>query len=325
MSSGAACCCRRARVPVPGEILRRLALRALASVVLAAGLSGAAGPASGGGGEFARGVHEGRAYRLFVPPAGPGPLPLIIALHGCWQTPEDFALGTRLNEAATERRLLVLYPAQGPRQNASRCWNWFEPTGPRRGAEEVAEILALVAVVRAEHRVDAGRVLAVGFSAGGFMAVNLACAAPDLVAGVGVVSGGPYRCGVGPAGALQCMRGVVDGAASARACLAAMGRKPHGLRASLWHGAEDPVVSPRNLDALVTMFAPLTDMASGVTNVRDAALYSIYRDGRGSPVIEAWLVRSVGHAWSGGDARGTHTAPWGPNTTDLMLDFLLSR
>jgi len=305
----------------------RLAPRALAGVVLAAGLAGAAGPASGEGGEFARGVHGGRAYRLFVPPAGPGPLPLIVALHGCWQTPEDFALGTRLNEAATERGALVLYPAQGPRQNASRCWNWLEPAGPRSGGGEVAEILSLIGRVRKEHahRVDAGRVLAVGFSAGGFMAVNLACAAPDLVAGVGVVSGGPYRCGLGAAGAVQCMRGRVDGTASATACRGAMGRNPHALRVSLWHGAEDPVVSPRNLDALVTMFARLAGMASGVTDLREGALHSVYRDGRGRPVIEAWLVRSVGHAWSGGDPRGTHTAPWGPNTTDLMLDFLLSR
>lgn len=325
MSGGAACCSRRAHVLVRGERLRRLAFRALAGAVLSAGLAGVASPESGRGGEFARGVHEGRAYRLFVPAGGAGPLPLIVALHGCWQTPEDFAVGTRLNEAAGERGLLVLYPAQGPRQNASRCWNWFEPAGPGHPGREAAEILALVGVVRAERRVDARRVLAIGFSAGGFMAVNLACSAPELVAGVGVVSGGPYRCGVGPAGALQCMRGVVDGAASAQACLATMGRRPHDLRASLWHGAEDPVVSPRNLDALVTMFARLGGMASGVTETRDGAVYSVYRDGRGRPLIEAWLVRGLGHAWTGGDTRGTHTVPWGPVMTDAMLDFLLAR
>jgi poly(3-hydroxybutyrate) depolymerase len=31
----------------------------------------------------------------------------------------------------------------------------------------------------------------------------------------------------------------------------------------------------------------------------------------------------MGHAWSGGDQRGTHTFPSGPNATERMLDFLL--
>jgi hypothetical protein len=40
-------------------------------------------------------------------------------------------------------------------------------------------------------------------------------------------------------------------------------------------------------------------------------------------VLETWLVPNLGHAWSGGDPRGTNTVPWGPNITELMLDFLL--
>jgi len=44
--------------------------------------------------------------------AAPGHYPLIVALHGCWQTPEDFALGTRLNDAADARGLVVVYPGE---------------------------------------------------------------------------------------------------------------------------------------------------------------------------------------------------------------------
>jgi poly(3-hydroxybutyrate) depolymerase len=39
--------------------------------------------------------------------------------------------------------------------------------------------------------------------------------------------------------------------------------------------------------------------------------------------LESWLVRAMGHAWSGGDPRGTHTYPDGPPATERMLDFLL--
>ena len=35
------------------------------------------------------------------------------------------------------------------------------------------------------------------------------------------------------------------------------------------------------------------------------------------------LVQGLGHAWSGGDPRGTHAWALGPPATDLMLDFLV--
>ncbi len=276
-------------------------------------------------GVFEHGAIGARFYRLYVPArAAAGPLPLVIALHGCFQTPEDFALGTRLNDAAERRGLLVLYPAQRPRDNASRCWNWFEREHQGRTSGEVAEILAAVREVARAHQVAPERTIVLGLSAGGFMAVNLLCAAPDIVSGVGVAAGGPYRCGLGAEGALLCMRGLgVDGAASAAACLAAAGRPSLSVRASLWHGALDTVVAPTNLTALEAMFARLAGMASGTTERRAGALYSLYRDGQGRVVIETWLVPGLGHAWSGGDSRGTHTVPWGPSTTERMLDFLL--
>ena len=277
-------------------------------------------------GVFEQGAVGTRAYRLYVPErAAAGPLPLVIALHGCFQTPEDFALGTRLNAAAERRGLLVLYPAQRPRDNASRCWNWFEREHQSRtGSGEVAEILAVVREVARGHQVAPERTITLGLSAGGFMAVNLLCAAPDVVSGVGVAAGGPYRCGLGADGALRCLRGLgVDGAASAAACLAASGKRSLSLRASLWHGALDTVVAPANLIALEIMFARLAGMASGTTERREGALHALYRDWEGRPVIETWLVAGLGHAWSGGDARGTHAVPWGPNATDRMLDFLL--
>jgi poly(hydroxyalkanoate) depolymerase family esterase len=175
----------------------RLLCLAVAAVVV-----GAAGSAPGQGrarrdAEFTRGTLGDRPYRLFVPREVGARPPLIIALHGCWQTPEDFALGTRLNAAAQRRGLLVLYPAQRPRDNPSRCWNWFEPAHQSRTSGELAEILALVREVRSRYPGDRERTIALGFSAGAFMAVNLACVAPDVVAGVGVFAGGPYRCGVG--------------------------------------------------------------------------------------------------------------------------------
>ncbi|OLC14913.1 MAG: hypothetical protein AUH29_09265 [Candidatus Rokubacteria bacterium 13_1_40CM_69_27] len=298
---------------------------ALVLAVLAL-LGAAARPSAG---LFQRGSHEGRAYRLYLPrvvveaPTEAPALPLVVALHGCWQTPEDFAAGTRLNEAAERRGLLVVYPAQSHRDNPSRCWNWFEPAAADRG--EVAEILALVRSVQREQRVARDRVVVLGFSAGGFMAVNLACAAPDVVGGVGVMGGGPYRCGVGLVAGVQCMRGQhLDGEAAARACLGSRGPGARPVRASLWHGADDTVVSPANLEALGRMFVLVDSGVAGPAERADDTLHTVYRDAGGRRVVETWLVSDMGHAWSGGDRRSSHTYPAGPPATERMLDFLLA-
>src|SRR2546430_5748161 len=96
-------------------------------------------------GPFKRGVQGRRAYRLYVPPQPSAePRTLVVALHGCWQTPEDFARGTRLNEAAERRGLLVLYPAQSRWDNVNRCWHWFDPANQPRQAGETAGLAALV-------------------------------------------------------------------------------------------------------------------------------------------------------------------------------------
>lgn len=275
-------------------------------------------------GTFTNGRHDSRAYALYLP-STPVDAPLVVALHGCWQTPADFARGTRLNDAAERRGLVVLYPAQGRRDNSYRCWNWFNPADQAATGGEAAAILAMARHIQDERAMKDRRLIVLGFSAGGFMAVNLACVAPQAVVGIGVMAGGPYRCGIGASGAMQCMRGRSgDPAASAEQCLAVGGVRALALRASLWQGGADAVVDAANLSALETMLARALGTVGAVTDTADGAVHSLHRDRRGTPRLETWLVRSMGHAWSGGDPRGTHTFPEGPPATERMLDFLLA-
>jgi poly(hydroxyalkanoate) depolymerase family esterase len=291
-------------------------MRAVLAALVVAGL--VAGAASAG--TFARGTLEGRAYRVWIPSTPAAQRPLVVALHGCWQTPEDFALGTRLNAAAERRGLVVVYPAQGRRDNPYRCWNWFEPAQQTATGSETAQILAIARQVQTDQGLRERRVVVVGFSAGAFMAVNLACAAPETVAGIGAAAGGPYRCADGPEAAIQCMRGQPREGPTAGACA---GGRAVDWRVSLWQGALDPVVSPTNLSALETSLARTLRVGGGATGNEPGAVHAVYRDGRGAPVLETWLVTGMGHAWSGGDPRGTHTWPPGPPATERMLDFLL--
>jgi hypothetical protein len=65
-----------------------------------------------------------RAYKLYVPSTYCGQtLPLIVMLHGCTQSPDDFAAGTRMNEIAERQDCFVAYPAQNNAANMQKCWN----------------------------------------------------------------------------------------------------------------------------------------------------------------------------------------------------------
>ncbi len=86
------------------------------------------------GTKFVEGTYSNKAgsrtYKLFVPSSyhQGQPLPLVVMLHGCTQSPDDFAAGTRMNFIAEEQNCLVVYPAQPSAANPSKCWNWFRAT-----------------------------------------------------------------------------------------------------------------------------------------------------------------------------------------------------
>ena len=99
-----------------------------------------------------------RDYKLYVPGSYAGQtVPLVVMLHGCTQNPDDFAVGTGMNELAEEYGCLVAYPAQSKQANASRCWNWFSAADQQRDQGEPSIIAGLTRDIMARYAIDPSR------------------------------------------------------------------------------------------------------------------------------------------------------------------------
>lgn len=270
---------------------------------------------------------QNHPYWLYVPKlqepqAG---RPLVLMLHGCTQDAEAFALGTQMNAAAETAGALVLYPSQAQRANANGCWNWFRPEDQQAGRGEPALLLAMVQDAIATHRVDPRRVYVAGLSAGGAMAAVLGEQYPEVFAAVGVHSGLATGAAQNMMGALSAMNSGAKGWAASQATGARV------VPLIVLHGDADTTVHPRNgeqllegVAAAVTNSVQLQD--NGTTPDGQRYTRTTVQDTSGKTptvVAEHWLLKGAGHAWSGGDARGSHTAGHGVDASAEMLRFFL--
>jgi poly(hydroxyalkanoate) depolymerase family esterase len=270
-----------------------------------------------------------RAYKLYVPSSLRGglPVPLVVMLHGCTQSPDDFAAGTRMNTLAEEQNFLVVYPTQPASANAQKCWNWFSPADQERDCGEPALIAGITRQVMRDYAVDPARVYAAGLSAGGAAAAIMGEAYPDLYAAVGVHSG--LACGAASdiPSAFAAMR--QGGAGTGRKFAGgAMAREARGTVPTIvFHADNDTTVHPRNGEhVLAQAGATAGELRTTVEhgqapNGGRTFTRTLHANDRGMAVLEQWIVHGGGHAWSGGNSEGSYTDPRGPDASRAMLRF----
>jgi poly(hydroxyalkanoate) depolymerase family esterase len=287
-------------------------------------------------------VWPSREYLLYIPRGYGGwtRRPLVVLIHGCKQTPEELAAGTRIAALADRHGWLVLMPRQTNKANPWSCWNWFD-TATAAGRGEAAIVAAQVRSVRRGYRVHPRRIFVAGMSAGGALAATLGVHHSKMFSGVFIHSGLASGAASGPAAAIPVTTGGADTDSQqigARARAEAGGAVRLPLLAI--HGERDEVVAQVNAFQLVRQFLalngrekieggrdqrPAPDFESIVPLV-DGRRMSVaeYRDGRR---VTARLVQvpQLAHAWSGGDPAYPYNDANPPDATVLLGEFIEGR
>ena len=287
-----------------------------------------------GGGQFlTKSFSNGagrRAYKLYVPSGYHGQtLPLIVMLHGCTQSPDDFAAGTRMNTLAEEHTCLVAYPAQAASANVSKCWNWFSPGDQQRGQGEPSLIAGITDQVMHDYSIDPRRIYVAGLSAGGAAAAIMGMAYPDVYAAIGVHSG--LACGAARdlPSAFAVMRQGDVGAGDRSRGVSRTEEARRIVPTIVFHGDQDSTVHPRNGDQVIAQASAISttgvqkQLEQGRIPGGHAYSRTSFAAASGETILEQWVIHGAGHAWSGGSLAGSYTDPRGPDAAREMLRFFL--
>lgn len=292
-------------------------------------------------GSFIDGTYNGRNYKLYIPSSytGDTPLPLVVMLHGCAQSPADFAAGTEMNTYADTHNFLVLYPEQPTSSNWVRCWNWFEPAHQARGSGEPAAIADMTAYVQSEYNIDDDRVYVAGLSAGAAMAVIMGATYPDVFAAIGVGAGLEYKAATNNLNANTAMsNGGPNPDTQGQTAYNQMGSNARVVPVIVFHGTGDTTVAPVNGQQVIQQWAQTNDLSANGVDDGDidstadethtgsvpggrSYTYKIYKDNTGAEIMIYYTVNSMTHAWSGGSSSGSYTYPQGPKSSQIMADF----
>jgi poly(hydroxyalkanoate) depolymerase family esterase len=261
-----------------------------------------------------------RAF-VYVPDAAPRLPPLVVALHGCTQTADDFDNGSGWSKLADQLGFVVLYPEQQPANNAQNCFSWFLPGDIVRDAGEALSIRQMIEQTMVRFPIDRQRVFITGLSAGGAMASVMLASYPEVFAGGAIIAGLPYGCAASLKEALAAMsveREHAQPLLGDRVRSASPHRGPWP-RISVWHGSADPIVRPSNAEDILGQWINVHGLPASPSHTEKIAGHShrVWRDGADQAVIEAFTLNGMSHGVPIEPAKGCGAA--GPFFLDVGL------
>lgn len=263
------------------------------------------------------------------------PAPLMLAIHGCGTTAEQFMASSAIHPTAEREGFIVVYP-DNPVLNAGSCWQWFSPASQVRDSGNPALLAGVTREVISRMNVDEDRVYALGMSSGAMMTSILGATYPDLFAAIAENAGCAYMAGA------QCL---VLGATMpddllGQLAFLAMGEFARVMPVVQIRGDLDGVHKSNSIQVIKQWTATNNMVMSGNTSEpfdsrsdmvfkgvkKDGYAYTVNRflDDNGCLLIEDWNVHNMYHAFSGGspgEENFQFADPRGPMFAEIAWKF----
>ncbi len=283
-----------------------------------------------------------RGYKLFLPKnIVAQKTPLIVILHGCFQSGDNMANGTEIMPIAEKMGFAVLFPEQTYGDNVWKCWNWFKPENLQRGTGEASIIAGMTLDVVKKNKLNAGKVFVSGLSAGGAMSANLLACYSDVFKGAMVHSGLMYDAARTEDEAHEVTkngstRSPQEGAMNAYKCSP---KRNSPVQLLVVHGTKDNFVNPLNVEQIFQEFSILNDLnddgqinnsfESVKTETVVKAEYGNYGAhvatyaNNGNNWAQVVWIDEMAHGWSGGQPVAPYMESRGIKAINPMLNLFL--
>jgi poly(hydroxyalkanoate) depolymerase family esterase len=235
----------------------------------------------------------------YAPEDLPPNAPLVIALHGCTQTSDEYDHGAGWSSLADRLGFAVVYPQQQPANNPKNCFSWFLPGDIARGHGEALSIREMVEHAIATFAADRRKVFITGLSAGGAMASAMLATYPEVFAGGAIIAGLPYGCASNVQQAFEAMfteHGHAAQALGDRVRAASRHRGPWP-KISVWHGTSDPIVKPINSEDIIRQWTNVHGLSDAPSYQESIGRHTrrVWNDANGMALIEAFSISGMSH------------------------------
>jgi polyhydroxybutyrate depolymerase len=287
--------------------MKRIAL--VAALLTAGELGGAEATPGRTPADLTRSLEAGgraRTSLVHVPPSydGSRSVPLVLVLHGGGGNAAATARMTGFSALSDEKGFLAVYPnGTGRFKDRLLTWNAGRCCGLAmdQDVNDGAFIRKLLAVLKAEWRIDPARVFATGISNGGMMSYRLGCELSDELAAIAPVAGALGVEGCAPAGPVS--------------VIAFHGTDDQHV---LYGGGKPAKQADRHprIDRSVAEsvgFWVKHDGCRKEAKRRESGsiVRETWTDGRGGVEVELVTITGGGHVWPGGEK----WAPWAGDPT----------
>jgi poly(hydroxyalkanoate) depolymerase family esterase len=246
------------------------------------------------------GSNPGRLRMLeFVPSLRRDPPTLVVVLHGCLQTADQFDKGSGWSRMARDKGFVLLYPEQTKQNNQNLCFNWFRPSSVARDRGELMSIRQMVEHTARRHNIPADRIFLQGLSAGGAMAGALLATYPGLFAAGQIVGGLPYGAARDAMTAMHVMKSGARRTAQEWGDLVRTVRDEEMATPaiSIWHGRVDSVVTIANAEATLAQWLDVYGLGRETgteLSVTDGTMI-VWKDKGGRILIEYRIIDNLDH------------------------------